>query len=213
MERGIRKFDFVVWSGVILLAGTLLLGLWLGLLKMRLAAPPLPVLGQVGEFSLTNQHGQPVSLASLKGKPWIADIIFTRCAGPCLKMTSQMRALQARGAPLLISLTTDPDYDTPDVLNQYAQRFGADPARWQFLTGAKDQIARLATESLKLTAIEKAPAERQDPADLFIHSTILVLVDKQGRLRAVFDTTGEGAEPAQAQAWIMSAVKRLERER
>ena len=120
------------------------------------ASEALPVIGAVANFSLTNQSGQAVSLADLKGRPWVADIIFTRCAGPCPEMTRKMKELQealpASSRARLISLTTDADFDTPEVLARYGERFAADPARWTFLTGGKVEIANLAIDSLKLTA-------------------------------------------------------------
>jgi cytochrome oxidase Cu insertion factor (SCO1/SenC/PrrC family) len=112
----------------------------------------------------------------------------------------------------LVSLTTDPGFDNPPVLKSYARRFGADPRRWMFLTGTKEQIANLAIDSLKLTAIEKAPAERQSPEDLFVHSTILVLVDRRARLRGVFETTGQGIAPGDVNRRVVGAVRQLERE-
>jgi protein SCO1/2 len=98
------------------------------------------------------------------------------------------------------------------VLKAYGQRFGADFGRWSFLTGTPNQIAQLAIDSLKLTAIPKKPEERESAADLFIHSTIFVAVDKQGRLRVVFETSGEGVDPAQVQSEMLATVKRLEEE-
>ena len=172
--------------------------------------------GEVADFVLTNQDSQPVALTNLAGKVWVADIIFTRCPGPCLTMTRQMRDLQAalpaRSSARLISLTTDALYDSPSVLKTYAQRFGADFSRWMFLTGAPKQIANLAIDSLKLTALAKKPEERQSPADLFVHSTIFVAVDKHARLRGIFETTGEGVDPKQVKRDILAAVRRLERE-
>lgn len=175
------------------------------------------VLGRVADFTLTNQFGAPVTLGNLLGQVWVADIIFTRCAGPCPRMTQQMKALQdalpQESRARLVTLTTDPDFDTPTVLRAYAERFGADPKRWWFLTGSKEQIARLAIESLKLTAIEKKPEDRESPADLFIHSTLFVVVDKHGRLRDVFETAGEGVDPAIVQGQILALIRQLERER
>ena len=112
----------------------------------------------------------------------------------------------------MVSLTTDPDYDKPAILKAYAERFGQDSSRWQFLTGTKQQIGHLAIDSLKLTAIEKPADQRESPNDLFIHSTIFVVVDKQGRLRGVFDTVGEGVNPDEVKENILAAVRRLERE-
>jgi protein SCO1/2 len=209
--------DRLVWVGLGLTTALLLLALLLGTLKTRSSfGKPPPVYGQVAEFTLTNQFGQPVSLADLRGKVWVADIIFTRCAGPCLKMTRQMKDLQqslpSGSRVQLISLTTDAGFDTPPVLKTYAERFGADFNRWQFLTGGRKQIANLATDSLKLTAIEKKPQERESDNDLFIHSTTFVVVDKQARLRGVFETTDDGLDPQKVKQQILATVQRLERE-
>lgn len=182
----------------------------------RTSSLALPVIGTVADFTLTNQLGQAVSRDDLKGHVWVADIIFTRCAGPCPEMTLKMKELQDALTPessaRLISLTTDADYDTPDVLARYGERFGADPARWTFLTGDKVAIANLAIDSLKLTAIEKPAEERTDPNDLFVHSTIFVLVDKQGRLRSAFETVGSDVSWPAAKARILEAVYQLETE-
>jgi protein SCO1/2 len=195
----------------------LLLACLLGLLRIRASlGKPLPVYGKVADFSLTNQNNSPVSLANLRGHVWVGDIIFTRCPGPCLKMTRQMReleqALPSKGNALLVTLTTDPEFDTPSVLKAYSQRFGADLRHWMFLTGTKKEIADLAVGSLKLTALDKKPEERQSPNDLFIHSTIFVLVDKHAQLRGVFQTTGEGVDPVLVKSQILAGVRRLERE-
>jgi protein SCO1/2 len=217
MTQPLRHMSRLVWLGLALAGAMLVLAYLLASLKSRAdVGKPLPALGQVSDFTLTNQDGHKVSLSDLQGKVWVADIIFTRCPGPCLKMTRQMRDLQAALPPnspaKLVTLTTDPEFDTPAVLKTYAQRFGADFNRWLFLTGSPKGIANLAIDSLKLTAIEKKPEERESPADLFVHSTIFVAVDRHGRLRAVFETSGEGIDPAQVRDDILGAVRRLERE-
>ena len=218
MNPQARRFDFLIWIGVIITLLILLLAYLLAQLRLReTIGRPLPILGQVQDFRLTNQVGQVVTLADLRGRVWVADIIFTRCAGPCPRMTRQMReiqqALPATSTAKLVTLTTDADFDTPPVLKAYAEKFGADPKRWMFLTGDKRQVANLAIDSLKLTAVEKKPEERLAPEDLFVHSTIFVVVDKLGRLRGVFETDGEGVSPMKARALILAAVKRLELER
>jgi protein SCO1/2 len=209
--------SLVLWAGL-----GLLLALFTGVLLMAVvqgrsaAGARLPVYGSVGNFTLTNQDGAAVSLSDLQGHVWVVDIIFTRCPGPCLRMTRQMKELQQAlpeaSQARLVSLTTDPDFDNPSVLKSYAGRFGADLRRWVFLTGTKKQIAGLAIDSLKLTAIEKAPADRQSPEDLFVHSTILVLVDRAARLRGIFETMGEGVDAERVKGQVVRAVRQLERE-
>ena len=216
-DRQARQVQWPVWSGLGLIVLTVLAAVALAWLRFhRAEAKPLPVVGPIADFSLTNQNGRTFSLANFRGRVWVADIIFTRCPGPCLKMTRQMRDLQDALPPgsqaKLVSLTTDADYDTPQVLKAYAERFGADQERWVFLTGTKQEIAKLAIDSLKLTAIAKKPEERQSPQDLFVHSTIFVVADKQARLRGVFEITGEGIDPHDVQAQILAAVRQLERE-
>jgi len=206
-----------MWVGLSLTGALLVLSLTLALFNTRGArSGPLPVYGQVTDFTLTNQEGRAVSLADLHGHVWVADIIFTRCPGPCLKMSRQMQELQ-QSLPLqtptrLVTLTTDADYDTPPILKAYAARFSADTNRWMFLTGTTKQIADLAIHSLKLTAIEKKPEEQQSPEDLFVHSTIFVLLDKQARLRGIFETVGEGIDPEQVKRRILAGIHQLERE-
>jgi cytochrome oxidase Cu insertion factor (SCO1/SenC/PrrC family) len=217
MNRLVLAKSRLVWIGAGLAFAVLVLSFVQSMLLGRAQlGKPLPVYGSVGDFTLTNQDGQTVSPASLHGQVWVADVIFTRCAGPCLKMSRQMKDLQealpAGSRARLITLTTDPEFDTPAVLKAYSRRFGADNNRWLFLTGTKQQLMNLATDSLKLTAIEKQPADRETPADLFIHSTIFVIVDKQSRLRGVFETSGEGIDPADVKEQLLAAIRRLERE-
>jgi protein SCO1/2 len=209
--------SWLAWSGVGLILATIVLAFALAELRVRRSlGKALPVYGQVADFTLTNQNGRAVSLADLRGQVWVADIIFTRCPGPCAKMTQRMKeiqqALPASSQTRLVSLTTDPDFDTPPVLRTYAERAGADPNRWLFLTGTKAQIAKLAIDSLKLAAVEKTPEERETPNDLFIHTTIFVIVDKRGQLRGVFQSTGEDIDPRAVKAEILAAARRLERE-
>jgi cytochrome oxidase Cu insertion factor (SCO1/SenC/PrrC family) len=204
--------------GLALFFGLLALAclLWL-MAAARNIGQPLPVIGAVADFTLTNQDGRATSLAALTNHVWVADIIFTRCAGPCPRMTGQMRSLQGRlpaeSNTRLVTLTTDPDYDSPAVLKKYGGRFGADFNRWQFLTGSKAQIAGLASDSLKLSAVPVKPEDRQNNADLFIHTTIFVVVDKHARLRGIFETGGDGVDWTNAvQPRLLRSVRQLETE-
>jgi protein SCO1/2 len=219
MDQTTERLSRTIWIGVGLVIVILCVTYVLSQLQPRKRpAPKLPVLGQVADFTLTNQANQVVTLADLRGRVWVADIIFTRCSGPCPRMTKQMQSLQdalpqTSGAKL-VTLTTDPEFDSPGVLKKYPGRLGLNATdRWIFLTGAKKEIAGLAIDSLKLTAVEKKPEERTDADDLFIHSTIFVAVDKQARLRGVFETGGDGVEWTNVQPAILAAIRQLERER
>ena len=208
----------IVWFGFSFLFA--LLGvpyaIWL---VQTLNHPPLPlrVIGPVANFTLTNQAGQGVSLAEFTNHVWVADIVFTRCAGPCPRLTMQMKSLQEKlpgeYPTRLVTLTTDPEFDTPEVLKKYGQHFGADFNRWTFLTGAKSEIAALASGSLKLSAQPVLPAEQQNAADLFIHATLFVIVDKHSQLRGYFETGGDGVDWTNAVLpKILQAVRQLENE-
>ena len=181
------------------------------------AAPPLPVISQIPDFILTNQNDRAVALADLRGQVWIGDIIFTRCGGPCPEITRKMSELQAalpaKRQNKFVTLTTDPGFDSPAVLKKYGEKFGADFNRWTFLTGDKKEIYKLGVEGLKLSSVEIDPKDRKAVDDLFIHATYFVLVDRQGRSRAVFETVGEDVDWNKIKPQIISAVKNLARER
>jgi protein SCO1/2 len=175
-------------------------------------AQPLPVLARVNDFKLTNQLGQPVSLDSLTGQVWVANLIFSRCPTVCPQMTQRFAEIQRAlppGQPVkLVSVTADPVFDTPEVLKKFAGRFGVDEARWSFLTGPRQAVFELAVGGLKFAVAEKKPGEREFPDDLFIHSTMFMVVDKQGRLRRAV----EGMEPP-AKEQVLAAVDALLKEK
>jgi len=208
-----------IWVGFLLFFALFALAflLWLVQASRNFGQAPLPVIGQVADFTLTNEDGVATSLADLTNHVWVADIIFTRCAGPCPRMTGQMRSVQGLlpkdSTAKLVTLTTDPDFDSPAVLKKYGERFDADFSRWTFLTGSKAQIAGLASDSLKLSAVPVMPEDRRDDADLFIHTTIFVAVDKHAQLRGVFETGGDGVDwTNDVQPKLLRAVQQLENE-
>ncbi len=174
-------------------------------------ARPLPEFGDVSDFQLTNQFGQSISRNDLGGRVWVANIIFTRCAGPCLEMSRKMKAIQDAlpvGQPItLVSLTADPAFDTPAVLRAYADRFGGATTNWYFLTGEKKAVYDLAINGLKLAVQEngETPAE----GDQFIHSTRMVLVDGRSRLRGI---SFEGTEGESVRS-ILAAAGQLLKEK
>ncbi|HYU34481.1 MAG TPA: SCO family protein [Thermoanaerobaculia bacterium] len=148
---------------------------------------PPPVLGSVPDFTLTNRDGKTVRRADLAGAPWIADFIFTRCGASCPLMSLRMARLEKElprdlGARF-VSFSVDPEYDTPKVLQEYAESFGA-PGRWLFLTGDKQAIHRLSRDGFKLPVDDKSPVSEDEP---ILHSTRFVLVDGESRIRGYYD--------------------------
>jgi protein SCO1 len=214
-----QQLPRTLWLGVSLLFGLLGLTYLLSLAEIsRAVKHTLPVLGQISDFTLTNQDVKITTLANLTNHVWVADIIFTRCAGPCPRMTAQMKSLQdalpqTSGAKF-VTLTTDPDNDTPQILKRYGERFNADFNRWTFLTGTKAEIAALASGSLKLSVVPVKLEDQKSVADLFIHTTIFVIVDKRAQLRGIFETGGEGVDWTNAvQPKLLATIRQLESEK
>jgi len=162
------------------------------------ASLPDAVQFPVGDFSLTERSGQTVRRADLLGKTWVAAFIFTRCAGPCHQVSGTMAHLQhdlagTRGV-VLVSFTVDPEFDRPEVLRAYADRFKADPHDWLFLTGKQDEIHRLIVDSFHL-GVQKNSGPGVEPGFAVEHSTKLALVDPAGQIRAYFDGTAPEVLP------------------
>jgi len=127
----------------------------------------LPVYGSIPNFALIDQSGHPVRRGDLEGKVWIANFIFTNCPDECPLMTVEMAQMQSELAHMadfrLVSISVDPDRDTPAVLSEYAERFNADPGRWLFLTGDKRAIYRLAAEGFRLGIVDPAEPSHSSP--------------------------------------------------
>ncbi len=186
--------------------------------RMGAGNRPLPVIGRISDFNLTNQNNEPVTLANLRGKVWLANIVFTRCPGPCATMTRHLAELQSalpKNEPIrLVTFTSDPEYDTPAVFKKYAGLFGADTNQWWFLTGNKPELRSLAVNDFKFVVVEKKPEDRTVPDDLFIHSIWYVLVDQKGQVRGWTDREGRlhayfDSADADARAEILPAIKQL----
>ncbi len=146
-------------------------------------ANPWPKSG-VENFSLVDQTGAKVTKADLLGKPWAACFVFTRCAGQCLNIMAGMQEVsdELQDADVrLVTISVDPDYDTPEVLAPYAQGFGADPARWLFLTGDKKDIYHLIQKSFLLPVEESTGPDRK-PGYEVVHSPDILHVNAQGQV-------------------------------
>lgn len=151
--------------------------------------PKLPCYQQVPDFKLTERSGRTVTLADLRGKVWVASFFYASCPGQCPVLNGNISAMQDEilksDGVLIVSITTQPETDTPEVLRKYADRFHASD-RWLFLTGDKAQIFELSNKGFLLSA-----ADQNDPVEPVIHSTKLVLVDKSGTIRGWYDGLDE----------------------
>ena len=201
-KTAVIKFWYraVVW---VLIAVALL---WLGTTALwnmgtgtRLGTPvgtshPRPLqglseFGRVPAFSLIERRGSPFHLGDLAGYVWIVNFIYTECQETCPLQSEAMAALQSQLDPnakvKLISITVDPERDTPAVLSRYAERFGAVDDRWLFLTGSKDIIYPLAQTGFRLSAMPVLDSTQTQTND-FIHSSRLVLVDGAAKIRGYY---------------------------
>lgn len=162
------------------------------LLKWKTARPQPAVLGSVPEFSLFDQNGKSFGRAQMLGKIWVVDFIFTSCADICPTLTQRMKALQDELQKQsiddvgLLSLSVDPQRDTPEVLRQYSARFGVDEKRWKFLTGESKAMEAAVVEGFKMTMSKQA---REGDTGVFdiMHGDRFVLVDRQGQIRGYYE--------------------------
>jgi protein SCO1/2 len=171
----------------------------------------LPVLGVVPEFSLLASTGQPLSRRDLAGSVWIADFIFTRCGSICPILTAQMAKIQAALARAgdtsvrLVSFSVDPAYDTPEVLQEYATRFHADPNRWTFVTGQRNVLYGLIGAGFHLAVADRPEGGNTDGGGLITHGDSFVLVDGSFNIRGYYH--GTDAESVQQ---LLSDLGKLE---
>ncbi len=146
--------------------------------------------------SLIDQNGNRVSLASLKGEPVLVDFIYTSCPGPCSTLTSKLvtvaNSLGTRLGPRvrMVSISLDPENDTPQKLKEYAERLGADHAGWLFLTGTPRQVDHVLAR-FKLRRMREADGS-------VTHMETLFLLGPDGRQRRIYN--GVEVKPA-----VMSA--------
>lgn len=163
----------LVWSTALLVLvgiGGGALWYWHGLGPRAGGESPLEHLGYFGtvpDFALIERSGRPITRQDLQGLVWAANFFYTSCPDTCPLQSARMARLQRDFADdrevRLVSISVDPEHDTPDVLQDYAQRFGAAPERWLFLTGDKTAIYRLAQEGFHLSAVDPGAAPPQAP--------------------------------------------------
>lgn len=153
----------------------------------------LQFFGSVPDFSFVERSGSEMTLTHLRGKIWIANFIYTNCPDTCPIQSARMKALQdefSEEADLrLVSITVDPDRDTPEVLEAYADSFGADLERWLFLTGEKEIIHRFAQEGFRLGAAQIAHEHRAASGATHTHSPRFVLIDGDAQIRGYYTST------------------------
>ncbi|MBB00302.1 MAG: hypothetical protein CMN34_05175 [Saprospirales bacterium] len=176
--------------------------------RERLERPPLPYLGprdvlhsgsdtpdtlyhSIPKFALTDQNNREYSHRNTEGKVLLVDAFFTTCPTICPVISSQLARVHDRIAidglgdkVAIISHTVDPNRDTPERLRQYADRIGADPELWTFLTGPEEDLYPLLQEGYLLTALASDTA-----AGGFFHSDQILIIDQDKHIRGTYDGT------------------------
>lgn len=144
---------------------------------------------KVPNFEFTTQNNETLSLDDLEGQWWIADFVFTNCVTVCLPMTSNMSSLQEKIKDEgienvhLVSFSVDPDYDSPEVLKEYAEQYNADDQLWSFLTGYDfDTIKELSIKTFRNLVQEAEPG-----SDQVTHGTRFFLVNPEGKVIKNYD--------------------------
>lgn len=160
-------------------------------LMCRPSDPALPDLGAVGSFALTDERGQPFTDAALRGHITIVSFVFTRCDTICPVTTMKMARLQdktfdAAAVIKLASFSVDPAYDTPARLAEYARRYGADAARWRFVTGPPDDMRRLVEGPFMNSMTNEGVTPSGAPQ--ISHSGYFLLVDRNAHVRGAYDS-------------------------
>jgi protein SCO1/2 len=157
-----------------------------GLIASPAVSTLVPIGQPVPDFSLTDQHGRSVSLASLRGKVVAVTFIYTRCPLPdyCPRMMTNLGAVRDRfperlGRDLaLLTVTFDPQYDTPEKLREYGDRYQANVPGWHLLTGSADEIGRVCS----VFGVEFWPEE-----GLITHTLQTAVIDRDGTLAATVE--------------------------
>lgn len=149
----------------------------------------MPIYGEVTEFELTNQFGNLMNRADMDDSIWVVDFIFTSCAGVCPQMSKSMGILQESFKGVedvrFLSVSVDPERDSPEVLEAYGKKHDANFDQWSFLTGTEDDIKTLSVEGFFIGSGD----------DMVNHSSKFVLVDRDGNLRGYY--TGTDSEEVQ----------------
>ena len=172
--------------------------------------------GEVPPFRFTGSDGRPVTRDDFDGEVWAVDFIFTRCPAACPVMAQSFARVQSaiQADPLLdgltlLSISVDAEHDTPDVLDAYAQRYGADPAVWRFATGEPGQAIDFSNQTFGLLAVDNDLSDNPAPGELeFTHSDRVALIDRDGVIRGFFSAQ----DPAAMQQMQKLAAVLLARE-
>ena len=169
---------------------------------LRELPPPKAAIGQVPDFSLTNQFGKAFGSGNLKGRAYLANFAFTTCPTTCEALMQNLQKVQKRIRGLgqkvaIVTFSVDPEHDRPAVLFKHAMKYKANPHIWSFLTGEKGEIQKLLIDGFKVPMGQREEfVGKVDGEDISLfdiaHTTKLVLVDGKGAIRGYYSTDKDG---------------------
>lgn len=168
----------------------------------------LPVYTRLPAMHLVDERGAPFDENAMLGHVSVVDFIFTHCQSSCPRLTATMADLQTRLArdgstAKLVSVSVDPENDTPAVLAQYAEKAHADLGRWSFVTGPPNDVMRAVLDGFKVSAQKVARGAKDYDV---VHGDWIVLVDPQGRVRGYYAT-----DDAESLATLLRDIGKLSR--
>ncbi|WP_347373883.1 SCO family protein [Aequorivita sp. Q41] len=180
-----KQYSYIGISFIILI-----FGIWaVPKIINSLSQPELDVIGTVQAFSFTNQNGKTITNKDFEGKVYVVEFFFTTCPSICPIMTENMIKIQNEylGNPKvgIASFSIDPEYDTPEILKEYATNKGITKPQWHLLTGEKDAVFKLANEGFNIYVGEASEVEGG-----FEHSGFFALIDQEGNIRSRKDENG-----------------------
>ncbi len=160
----------------------------------------------IPDFSFVNQYNEAITQKTVENKIYVADFFFATCQSICPQMSSQLvnvqKAFEKDNDILILSHTVNPLHDTVEVLKGYAQSYGAEKNKWHFLTGNKKEIYAIAKDGYLINALED-----DGTPEGFLHSELFLLIDKQKRIRGMYDGTDSVAV-----AKLITDIKLLKQE-
>jgi len=174
--------------------------------------PELDVFGPAPDFQLTDQTGAPFSSSALAGRVTLLDFVYTHCTDACPLLSATFQQAQRKLADdkllgdriMLVSLSVDPQHDTPPVLAEYGQRFKADATGWKLLSGDWDQVYDVVTGFKVATRPPRPAADAPAPGGTELtHSTRIILIDAQQQVRAYLEGQDATADD------LIKAAKRV----
>lgn len=193
-----RKINpWSVWMLVIIMVGGVLVFFNYKLMLERQAEEYRPpMIKRIDEnFLFTRQDGKQVSVGDLEGRVWLVSHVFTRCPGQCAGMTEEMKGYQQRYEenPLfnLVSVTMDAAHDTPEVMNEFKQRFDLKGDNWWFVTGPQEALDGYMYKYFYFKPIPKEETDKTQENDIFLHDSKVALVDHARNVRGWYDLFNE----------------------